>query len=94
MQARQRVLENANKKMHEANDQVKAFHSKMLMCDVMQERDMQQQLRKKKSEQDKMIEHQWQELEKQKMEEYDEKVREKLKDEYEKKMLNSKVIKD
>lgn len=33
-------------------------------------------------------------LEKQKMEEYDEKLRNKLMSEYEKKMMNSKVVKD
>lgn len=41
VQARQQAIERANKHMHDAQDQVKAFHSKMLMCDVMQERDMQ-----------------------------------------------------
>jgi len=40
VQNRTRALENANKKLMEANDQVKAFHSKMLVCDVLQERDM------------------------------------------------------
>ena len=49
--------------MHDAQDQVKAFHTKMLMCDVIQERDVQQQLRKRKQEIEKDIERQWQELE-------------------------------
>lgn len=33
------ALEVANKKMHDQQDQVKAFHSKMLLCDVIQERE-------------------------------------------------------
>lgn len=45
------------------------------MCDVMQERDMQATLRKRKQEMDKNIEAQWEDLEKQKMEEYDDKLR-------------------
>jgi len=48
VQMRNEALERANKAMHDSKDQVKAFHSKMLLCDVMQERDMQLQLRKKK----------------------------------------------
>jgi hypothetical protein len=40
VQARQQAIERANKHMHDAQDQVKAFHSKMLLCDTMQERDM------------------------------------------------------
>ena len=40
VQARQQAIERANKHMHDAQDQVKAFHSKMLMCDTMQERDV------------------------------------------------------
>lgn len=80
--------------MHDAQDQVKAFHSKMLVCDTMQERDMQMHLRKKKQEIEKQIQAQWEELEKAKMDEYDDKMRQKLLDEYEKKMENQKVIND
>lgn len=32
------ALEKANKHMHDQQDQVKAFHSKMIICDVNQER--------------------------------------------------------
>jgi hypothetical protein len=50
VQARTQAIERANKAMHDAQDQVKAFHSKMLMCDVAQEQHMQLQLRKRKHE--------------------------------------------
>ena len=94
VQARQQAIERANKHMHDAQDQVKAFHTKMLMCDVLQERDVQQQLRKRKQEIERDIERQWQELEHQKLNEYDEKLRTKLMEEYHKKMKNAKFIKD
>jgi len=38
---------------------VKAFHSKMLMCDVLQERDAQLELKKRRLEQDKTVEEGW-----------------------------------
>ena len=43
---------------------------------------------------EKQIEGQWEDLERQKMDEYDDKLRTKLMAEYDKKMGNSKVIKD
>jgi phosphopantetheine adenylyltransferase len=94
VQSRTKALESANKHMHNSKDQVKAFHSKMLLCDVLQERDIQGQLKKRKQDMDRHIEEQWMDLEKQKMEEYDEKLRNKLMTEYDKKMMNSKVVKD
>ena len=80
--------------MHDAQDQVKAFHSKMLMCDVMQEREVQKELWDRKKRIDKEINGQWEELEKQKMEEYDDKLRQKLLEEYDNKMVNQKVVND
>lgn len=75
VQARTQAIERANKAMHDAQDQVKAFHSKMLMCDVMQEREMQAELKERKKKIEKELQAQWEELEKQKMEDYDEKLR-------------------
>lgn len=43
---------------------------------------------------EKQIENQWEEMEKSKMEEYDEKTRQKLLEEYRKKVENQKVISD
>lgn len=40
VQARQQAIERANKAMHDSQDMVKAFHSKMLMCDTFQEREV------------------------------------------------------
>ena len=55
---------------------------------------MQFQLKKRKAEIEKQIQIQWDELEQVKMEEYDDKMRQKLLDEYEKKMANQKIIND
>jgi hypothetical protein len=48
MKARQEALERANKNIHDGQDQVKAFHSKMFLAEVLQEREMQQDLKKRK----------------------------------------------
>lgn len=78
--------------LYEQQDQVKAFQSKMLQADVEEERKQQQQIIKRKQHIDNQVEGQWKELEKQQMDEYDQKVREKLRQEYEKKMKNQQDI--
>ena len=78
--------------MHDSQDQVKALKSKMLMCDVAYEQKAQQQLAARKKKVDTEIEKHWEEVEKQKMQEYDEKTRAKLEDEYRRKMDNSKAV--
>ena len=65
---------------------VKALHSKMLLCDVAAEQQVQIDTKKKKEALLKQIDLQWEELEKQKMQEYDERLRSKLEKEYHKKM--------
>lgn len=79
--------------MHDNQDQVKAFHSKMLLADVIQEREAQEELKERRKEQDKNIEHQWHEAELEQLEEYDEKTRKKLEQTYQSKMQNAQVIK-
>src|SRR5258708_34351527 len=51
-------------------------------------------MKKRKGVIEKEIERQWMELEHQKLNEYDEKLRSKLMEEYNKKMKNAKFIKD
>ena len=50
--------------------------------------------RKRKEQLQKEIDLQWEELEKQKMQEYDERLREKLEKEYHKKMKNAQNVQD
>lgn len=86
---RQAQLDRANKMFHNNQDMVKALHSKMLMCDVITEQHAQLALKDRKINLEKEIDLQWEELEKQKMIEYDERLREKLEKEYHKKMKNA-----
>ena len=73
---------------------MKAFKGKLLMSDVLAEREVQLQLKARKATHEKKLEEQWEELDKAKMEAFDEKVKQKLIDEYDRKMANSKVISD
>lgn len=82
-------MNKANKMFHDNTDMVKALHSKMLMCDVIEEQQKQMDSKKRKEQLQKEIDLQWEELEKQKMQEYDERLREKLEKEYHKKMKNA-----
>ena len=78
--------------MHESQDMVKALKSKMLMCDVAYEQQAQKGLRDRKKQIDREIEKHWEEVEKQKMQEYDEKMKKKLEQEYNLRQENSKNI--
>ncbi len=89
-----RAVERANKHAYEANDQFKAFQSKLLMSDVLAEREVQKALKGRKHEHEKHITREWEELDKAKMEAFDDKIKAKLIDEYNRKMANSKVISD
>ena len=60
---------------HDNQDMVKAIHSKMLLCDVAQEQQVQIEHKKARAKLNKEIDLQWEELEKQKMAEYDERLR-------------------
>lgn len=89
---RQKQLDKTNKMFHDNQDMVKALHSKMLLCDVLAEQGVQRDHKRKRYELEKQIDLQWQDLEKQKMDEYDSRFREKLENEYHKKMKNAASI--
>ena len=80
--------------MHEQQDMVKALKAKMLMCDVAHEQQAQASLQNRKKQAQQEIEHHWVDVEKQKMKEYDEKMRAKLEQEYKLKQVNAKDISD
>ena len=75
---REEAILKANKTMHEQQDMVKALKAKMLMCDVAYEQQAQKAMRDRKNQINKDIEKHWVEVEKEKMKEYDEKMRAKL----------------
>ena len=93
-ESRLKVVERANKMAYQQQDIVKAFNSKLLMSDVLAERDVQKDLKKRKQEHEKRLEKEWEELDKAKMEAFDEKVKEKLVAEYDRKVSNTKAISD
>ena len=86
------AVEKANRHAQACQDQVKAFKSKLLMSDVLAEREVQLAIKKRKGDHEKCVEKEWLELDNAKMEAFDEKVKQKLIDEYERKMSNAKVI--
>ena len=71
---------------------VKALKGKMMMCDVAQEQRAQQSMKDRKKKIHEDIDKHWVEVEKQKMMEYDEKMRAKLEQEYKLKQANAKDI--
>lgn len=71
---------------------VKSLHSKMLLVDVLAEQEIQREHKKKRELLDTQIGKQWEEMERQKMVEYDERFREKLEKEYRKRMKNAENI--
>lgn len=66
----------------------------MLLCDVGNEQKQQIKLQQKRSLRDKQIENEWVNLEQQQMADYDDKLKKKLENEYNKKMDNCRMIKN
>jgi hypothetical protein len=91
-ETRMMAVEKANKHAYAMQDQVKAFKSKLLMSDVLAEREVQLAVKQRKAQHEKKVDKEWLELDNAKMEAFDEKVKQKLIDEYERKMANAKVI--
>lgn len=90
---RQQALEAAAKKMHDAQDNVKAFHTKLYLSDVLQEREAQIELKKRREEQDKAIEEGWMENDRVKMDEYDKRMEERLAELHARKHETARVVK-
>jgi hypothetical protein len=64
----------------------------MMMCDVDQERQAQKKLKTRKEGLEKHIDSQWLEQDKRKMEEFDDKMRKKIEEEYTKKNKNAQEV--
>ncbi len=93
-QLRKSAVERANEVLYMQQDQVKSFNSKMMLADVLQERDAQLQLNGKKKEISKGIEENYVEMEKDQMADYDSKEKAKELKDQEKKRTNAEIIKD
>lgn len=92
--ARMRVVERAKDYAEGQQDIVKAFKSKLLMSDVLAEREVQKAIKERKREHEKVLEREWEELDRAKMEAFDEKVKGKLVKEFERKQANTRAIKE
>lgn len=60
---RNEAITKANKQLFDQQDRVKAFHSKMLHCDVLNERQQQLAIKKKKTQLKARQEKEWNEFE-------------------------------
>jgi hypothetical protein len=89
MELRNKTIGSANKAIYESQDRVKAFKSKMMMCDMIEERQQQAKLTKRKAKMAQTIDKQWEELEIAQLVEQDEKTRAVLEKEYKKKIQNA-----
>jgi hypothetical protein len=94
LEKKQLAIERANKILHDASDQVKAFHSKMFLADVLQEREMQVEINKKKEAFQGDLEEQWRQTELDNLKEYDRKMLAKLEAEQKKKAEVQKTLKN
>lgn len=91
---KRQAIEKANKMLHDSSDQVKAFHSKMFLSDVLQEREMQIEINKKKEEFQKEIEEKWMQSEIQQLQEYDRQFLNKIQQENKNKQELKKTLKN
>jgi len=86
------VIEKANKLLFEAQDPVKSFNSKMLLSDVLKERDYQKEICARKKECENEIERKWLDLERENIKENDRKEKLKKEAEEQKKKEQMKFI--
>jgi len=89
---KQIVVERANKMLFDAQDPVKSFHSKMLLADVLKERDYQKEINNRKIEMENDLERKWLELERETMRENELKAIRKKEDEMNKKKERMRFI--
>jgi len=89
---KQIVIEKANKLLFEAQDPVKSFNSKMLLSDVLKERDYQREIRNRKIEMENEIDRKWLEMEREIMLENEKKAQQKKEEELIKKKEQTKFV--
>ena len=88
------IIQRAKKMLFDEQDPVKTFNMKLMYCDMLKERDYQNEIKNRKKEINNIIEKQFFEMDKKKMEDYDKKEAEKAKNEEEKKKFRMKIIND
>ena len=88
------IIQKAQKMLFDEQDPVKTFNMKLMYCDMLKERDYQNEIKNRKKEINNIIEKQFFEMNKKKMEDFDKKEAEKAKKEEEKKKIRMKIIND
>ena len=88
------IIQKAQKLLFDEQDPVKTFNMKLMYCDMLKERDYQNEIKNRKKEINDIIERQFFEMGKKNMESYDKKEAEKAKKEEEKKKIRMKIIND
>ena len=84
IKARNAIISQANTQAFERQDKVKAFKTKMMLWDVGNEQKQQMKLKQKRETREKQIDKEWISLEQKQMTDYDEKLKVKLENNYNK----------
>ena len=87
------TMDKAKKQMFERHDKVKTLHSKMLLCDVLQERELQMEIDQQKKQFRKEIEIEHHQNILQQCEDHDRKETQKMRELEEKKKIQHEVLK-
>ena len=88
------IIQKAQKLLFDEQDPVKTFNMKLMYCDMLKERDYQNEIKNRKKEINNIIEKQFLEMDKKNRENYDKKEIKKAEIEEEKKKFRMKVIND
>ena len=88
------IVQRARHLLFEEQDPVKSFNSKLLYCDTLKERDYQKEITNRKKQINDIIEKQFFENEKKKIDEYDKKIEMKKKLEDDKRKERMKIMKE
>ena len=91
---RQTAVDHATKVAQANMDHMKAFHSGMMMADVLKEREMQLKLKKRKQEHAKEMEIMWEQTEQEMLTVQDNMLKQRLIEEYKRKQETAATIKE
>ena len=86
------IIQRAKEQLFNEQDAVKSFNSKLLLCDMLKERDFQKEIKNRKREINNFIEKQFFDMNKKNMEELEKKENEKKKIEEEKRIKRMNMI--
>ena len=88
------IIQKAKEQLFNEQDPVKSFNSKLILCDTLKERDIQKEIKNRKKEINNIIEKQFFDMNKKKLEEFDKKEIEKKKIEEEKRIKRMNMLND